>query len=142
LLVAGEKMNKIYNRGYEDLQVWQQAIDLAVNVYNLTRLFPADEKFGLTSQMRRAGYSIGSNIAEGCSRDGTNEFLHFLSIAKGSLAELKTQAVIANRIELLKQEQFDAIVVQINLVGRMLNGLQNSLRADKVLSNQQLVTSN
>src|SRR5690348_9676709 len=130
-------MSKLYNRGYEDLQVWQQAIDLAVTIYNLTRYFPADEKFGLTSQMRRAAYSIRSNIAEGCSRDGVNEFLHFLSIAKGSLAELKTQTIIANRVELLNQQQFDAIIAQINIVGRMLNALQNSLRVNKPLSNQQ-----
>jgi len=128
------------NKSYEDLQVWQQAIELAVIMYNVTRSFPADEKFGLTSQMRRAAYSVGSNIAEGCSRNGVNEFQQFLGIAQGSLAELKTQAIIAQRVDLLPKEKFEVIIAQIDVVGRMLNALQNSLR--KSTSNQQLVTSN
>ena len=128
------------NKGYEDLQVWQQSIELAVIMYNLTKNFPTEEKFGLTSQIRRAAYSIASNIAEGCNRNSTNEFQQFLSIAQGSLGELKTQMIIAQRVELLAKEKFDIVEEHINIVGRMLNALQNSLR--KTTSNHQLVTSN
>ena len=130
------------NKSYEDLQVWQKAMDLAVFVYEITRNFPSDEKYGLTSQIRRAAYSISSNIAEGCSRDGLNEFQHFLSISQGSLAELKTQIIIAQRIELLANEQFTLVIEQINIVGRMLNALRNSLRKNSSTSNKQLETSN
>lgn len=133
-------MSKVFNKGYEDLQVWQRAIDLAVTIFELTRHFPSDEKYGLTSQLRRSGYSIPSNIAEGCSRDGTKEFLHFLSVARGSLAELKTQTIIAHRIGLFNNEQFEIIIPQIDVIGRMLNALRNSLRADTDTNNQQRVT--
>lgn len=78
-------------RNYRDLLVWQKGIALVKQVYALTRTFPADEKFGLVAQMRRAAVSIPSNIAEGQSRHTTNEFVRFLSLAEGSLAELDTQ---------------------------------------------------
>ncbi len=96
----------VKNRSYEDLQVWQKSIDLAVHIYEMTKNFPSDEKYGLISQMRRSANSISSNIAEGCSRDGLSEFQHFLSIAQGSLAELKTQIIISQRIKLLKEEKY------------------------------------
>ena len=128
------------NKGYEDLQVWQQSIELAVVTYNVTKNFPTEEKFGLTSQMRRAAYSVPSNIAEGCNRNSSNEFQQFLSIAQGSLGELKTQMIIAHRVNLLAKDKFDIIVGHIDIVGRMLNALQNSLR--KTTSNHQLATNN
>ena len=130
------------NRSYEDLHVWQMAIDLAVDVYEITRTFPSDEKYGLTSQIRRAAYSISSNIAEGCSRDGMNEFQHFLSIAQGSLGELKTQLIISQRIKILDEKQFENLIIQINITARMLNALRNSLRKPTSASNQKLETSN
>ncbi len=133
--------SKRYNKGYEDLQVWQQSVDLAVLVYQITKLFPAEEKYGLISQMRRCAYSVASNIAEGCSRDGNAEFLHFLSISKGSLAELKTQAIIAQRVELFEMTIYSNLLSQIDVVGRMISGLQASLRKNST-SNQQLTTSN
>ncbi|MGB2639026.1 MAG: four helix bundle protein, partial [Candidatus Acidiferrum sp.] len=76
---------------YKDLLVWQKGMHLAKLVYKLTTRFPSEERYGLTSQMRRAAVSVPSNIAEGQARRGTNEFLQFLSIAEGSLAELDTQ---------------------------------------------------
>jgi len=87
-----------YNKSYEDLVVWQKSIDLAENVYSITKKFPNGELYGLTSQLQRSAISIASNIAEGCVRNSAKDFLRFISIAIGSAAELKTQFIIANRI--------------------------------------------
>lgn len=86
---------------YKDLEVWKQSMDLVVGVYKATGDFPKDELFGLVSQMRRAAVSIPSNIAEGCGRKNTKEFLQFLYISKGSLLELETQIEIAYRLKYL-----------------------------------------
>jgi four helix bundle protein len=85
-----------------DMIVWQRAIDLTTTVYQLTKVFPKEESFGLTSQMRRASVSVASNIAEGRGRLGPSEFRHFLGLAQGSLFELKTQLVVAERLGLLE----------------------------------------
>lgn len=82
-------------RSYKDLVVWQKGIEFAKLVYRLTHPFPSEEKFGLTSQMRRASVSIPSNIAEGQARHTTGEFIQFISHAEGSLAELDTQLILA-----------------------------------------------
>lgn len=84
-------------RSHHDLRVWQCAIELVDEVYRLTSTFPAEEKFGLTLQMRRAAVSVPSNIAEGAARATQKEYLHFLHVARGSLSELETQVVIAKR---------------------------------------------
>lgn len=85
-------------RKRHDLLVWQEAIQLVKMVYEVTAGFPRDELYGLTSQMRRAAVSVPSNIAEGAARFGTKEFLQFLAIARGSLSEIETQIIIANRL--------------------------------------------
>jgi four helix bundle protein len=84
---------------FEDLVVWQRAIELTVCIYKLTRSLPKDELYGLVSQMRRAGVSVASNIAEGRGRLSPGEFRQFLGIAQGSIFELKTQLVVARRLE-------------------------------------------
>src|SRR5262245_33076304 len=86
------------DRRHTKLDVWQDAMRLVVQVYDATRQFPADERYGLTNQMRRAAISIPSNIAEGAARETDNEFLRFLFIARGSLAELETQLMIAAKL--------------------------------------------
>src|SRR6187401_1440650 len=86
-------------RNYRELKVWQHSIELSASIYQLTSGFPKEELYGLTSQMRRAAVSIPSNIAEGHSRESTKEYLHHLSFALGSLAELETQLVIAERLK-------------------------------------------
>ena len=83
---------------FRDLDVWKDAVDLAEKVYRATTTFPADERFGLTSQIRRAAASVASNIAEGHARNSTREFLQFVAIALGSLAEVETQWEIASRV--------------------------------------------
>jgi four helix bundle protein len=113
-------------RTYHDLLAWQRAVELAKEIYGLTKDFPADERFGLTSQMRRAAVSIASNIAEGASRAGTREFLQFLNVARGSLAELETQFTIAEKLELI--ERGLPARTSIDQLFGLLHGLINSLK--------------
>jgi four helix bundle protein len=89
---------------FHDLIVWQRAIELTVSIYSLTRSFPKDEMFGLTSQMRRASVSVASNIAEGRGRLNPAEFRQFLGVAQGSICELKTQLLVAKRLGIAKCE--------------------------------------
>jgi len=116
-------------RSYRDLKVWQLGMDLVHRVYDVTREFPKTEIFGLTSQIRRAAVSVPSNVAEGHARGGTREFLHFLTISLGSLAELETQLVIAHRLEYVDNEAADHVLHMCDQVGRMLRALQKSLKA-------------
>ena len=90
-------------RPHHDLRVWQEAMALVTKVYALTGDFPADERFGLTSQIRRASVSVPSNIAEGAARGGRKEFVHFLTVARGSLSELDTQLRIAVNLKFLAE---------------------------------------
>jgi four helix bundle protein len=91
-------------RSFKDLLVWQRALQLAKHVYNLTRSFPPDERFGLTSQLRRAAVSVSSNIAEGHARQG-REYAYFLSITRGSLAEIESQLLLAVELGYMRVEQ-------------------------------------
>jgi four helix bundle protein len=114
---------------FEKLDVWQKAIDFADLIYNSTRNFPADERFGLTNQMRRAAVSLSSNIAEGCSRISRTDFAHFLEIATGSVFEVLSQAFIGRRQGFLNNEAFAAIYEAAEEQSRMLSGLRKSLVA-------------
>jgi four helix bundle protein len=113
-------------RTHRDLEVWRQSIELCTTVYRATRAFPADERFGLTSQVRRAAISVSSNIAEGAARASPRDFVRFLYIARGSLAELETQLEIAGRCEL--PALLDEVEPLCQSVGRLLNGLIRSLQ--------------
>ena len=97
-------------------------------VYRATKDFPSDERFGLTSQLRRAAVSVPSNIAEGQGRRSDKEFHRFLAIALGSLCEVETQLLIAQRLEYIDEDQTTAILDIASEVGRLVGGLQNSLR--------------
>jgi four helix bundle protein len=112
---------------YDELIAWQKAMNLVEEIYNSTSHFPKGELYGLTQQMRRAAVSIPSNIAEGQGRRSTAEFLHHLSIAHGSLRELETQIVIAGRLKLLNDTRVDELMKMCAEVGRLTNGLYNSL---------------
>jgi four helix bundle protein len=112
---------------FEKLDVWQKAIDFADLVYNFTRNFPADERFGLTNQMRRAAVSISSNIAEGTSRMSQTDFARFIEIATGSVFEVVSQAFIGRRQGFLVEEDFGALYSAADEIGRMLSGLRKSL---------------
>jgi four helix bundle protein len=108
--------------------VWQESIQLVKEVYLATKLFPKEELFVLTSQIRRAAISIPSNIAEGYVRKSTKEFLQFIQIAFGSASELDTQIIIANKLGYLKPEQSSQITKQIDYILRMLNKLSLALK--------------
>jgi four helix bundle protein len=112
---------------FEKLDVWQKAIDFADLVYNQTRHFPADERFGLTTQMRRAAVSISSNIAEGSSRSSKSDFARFIEIATGSVFEAVSQAFIGRRQSLFSEDQFREIYADAEELSRMLSGLRKSL---------------
>jgi four helix bundle protein len=112
---------------FEKLDVWQKAIDFADLVYNQTRNFPADERFGLTNQMRRAAVSISSNIAEGTSRMSQADFARFIEIATGSVFEVVSQSFIGRRQGCLTEEGFRKLYSAADEIGRMLSGLRKSL---------------
>jgi four helix bundle protein len=116
-------------KSYRDLEVWKKSIELASEVYRVSKLFPADERFGLTNQIRRASTSIPANIAEGAEREGTKEFLQFLSIAAGSLAEVETFLTLAETLGMLPKQTHDEMLTRTAELGRMLNGLRRSLRS-------------
>jgi four helix bundle protein len=112
---------------FEKLNAWQKAVALADMVYESTRRFPQDERFGLTSQMRRAAVSVASNLAEGTSRHSGADFAHFIEISAGSLFELVTQSHIASRQQLLGDEQLKGILGASDELSRMLSGLRHAV---------------
>jgi four helix bundle protein len=114
-------------RSYRDLVVWQKGIALVEDIYRLSSKFPAEEKFGLVSQMRRAAVSVPSNIAEGQARNTTSQFIHFISTAEGSLAELDTQLVIAIELDFCTSSDAQDAFSMIEEEQRMLNALRRSL---------------
>lgn len=114
-------------RNYRELIVWQKAMDLVELIYQVTRQFPKEELYGLTSQIRRAAVSIPSNIAEGQARQSTAEFRNFLSIAQGSRAEVETQLMIAQRLGYLPQEKTEQILNLSEEIKRMIYSLTAKL---------------
>jgi four helix bundle protein len=113
---------------FEKLEVWRKSIALADMVYGITKSFPADERFGLTSQMRRSAVSISSNLAEGCSRGSKTDFRRFIEIATGSAFELTSQSVIARNQGLLTEDAHQQIYTAALEIVRMLSGLHDSLK--------------
>lgn len=113
---------------YRDLDVWQDAMTLAVSCYDFTRSFPREEMFGLTSQIRRASSSVAANIAEGHGRERTQSFIQFLRIAQGSIKELETHVILASRVGFADKEAASALVTRCESVGRQVRGLIRSLQ--------------
>ena len=112
---------------FEKLDVWQEAIQFADLVYELTRGFPHDERFGLTNQMRRAAVSVSSNLAEGSSRGSHPDFSRFVEIATGSLFEVVSQATVSRRQGLLSDHEHQRIYAAAEKQSRMLSGLRKAL---------------
>jgi four helix bundle protein len=115
------------SRNYQDLIAWQRAMDFVTRVYEATAGFPPDERFALTSQLRRSATSVPSNIAEGEGRFTKADFKRFLAIAHGSLREAETQLLIAVRLCYLSQQSADAALELAAEVGRLIRGLAKSL---------------
>ncbi|SMC33014.1 four helix bundle protein [Cellulophaga tyrosinoxydans] len=109
---------------YKELDVWLQARNLVKTVYVLTKTFPKEEQYGLTSQIRRCVVSVSSNIAEGCGRQSNKETVHFLHISRGSLYELETQIILANDLEYITSD-INAILNEVERVKKLLNGFIN-----------------
>ena len=116
-------------RDHRDLRVWQVAMDLAVETYRVADRLPARERFGLAAQIRRSAVSVVANIAEGNGRLLRGEYLHFLSIARGSLKELETHLALAERLGYVTVEQLAPSFELCDFVSRMLTRLRQSLRA-------------
>jgi four helix bundle protein len=115
-------------RPHERLDVWNKAIDLVMSVYKATDSFPREERFGLTSQIRRAAVSIPADIAEGAARDSQKEFAYFLSNAQGSASELETEILIARRLGYLAEERHAPIRQELDTIGRMIVGLSKNIK--------------
>lgn len=115
-------------KSYRDLVAWQAAMDLAANIYTLSRDWPREELYGLVTQARRAAVSVAANIAEGYGRDNLGSYLQFLRIAQGSLKELETHLLIAERVGVAKDVQ--PILEEADRVGRVLGGLIRKLASD------------
>ncbi|OIP26336.1 MAG: four helix bundle protein [Dehalococcoidia bacterium CG2_30_46_19] len=112
---------------YRDLQIWQKSMTLVTEVYKISKGFPKDEAYGLTSQIRRCAISIPSNIAEGYGRNSTNEYIHFLRIATGSLYELQTQIEICMNLDYLNRGEFDKLYELSREIERMISSLAGKL---------------
>jgi four helix bundle protein len=112
---------------YRDLQIWQKSMTLVTEVYKISKGFPKDEAYGLTSQIRRCSISIPSNIAEGYGRNSTNEYIHFLRIATGSLYELQTQIEICMNLDYLNRGEFDKLYELSREIERMISSLAGKL---------------
>ena len=118
------------SNSFRDLRVWQEAMLLVEDVYRLTRRFPPDERFGLTSQMRRAAVSIPSNIGEGARRKRRKAYLNHLDIALGSQGEVDVQIELGRRLGFSSEQELLLVQPRIDRIGRMLNGLIESLQPD------------
>jgi four helix bundle protein len=114
-------------RSYRDLLVWQRGMGLAEEVYRLSRQWPKDEIYGLTSQARRSASSIPANIAEGYGRQSTTSYAHFLKIARGSLKELETHLLLAERVDVARGGSCSEALQQADELGRMLGALIKSV---------------
>jgi len=119
-------------KGHRDLIVWQKAMELVTEVYRVTRTFPKEELYGLSSQIRRSAVSVPSNLAEGHGRNSRKEFHQFVGQARGSLVELETQLEIALNLGYLRRDVADVLLTRASEVGRLVNGLRDwtASRAD------------
>ena len=115
-------------RPHHRLEVWKRALRFVKEIYEVTSGFPEDEKFGLVSQMRRAAVSVPSNIAEGAARNGKKEFINFLHIAQGSLAELETQLLISCDLGFIDVGKEEKLQNELDEISKMIFGLQQTLR--------------
>ncbi|MEN7549596.1 four helix bundle protein [Rapidithrix thailandica] len=119
-------MDKI--KSFKDLNVWKLAHQTVLKLYKLTEDFPTQEKFGITSQLTRAAVSIPANIAEGSGRNSAKEYIHYLTISRGSVEECKYLILLSKDLEFIKPDEYEELEASLNEIGKMLNGLINSIR--------------
>ena len=113
---------------FKNLKIWQLGIELIMEVYAISKQFPTEERYGLTTQVNRSALSVPSNIAEGSGRGTNKDFANFLSIAIGSLYELETQIIVARQLNFIKEEQFNKLSKMVNELEKMINGIRNNLK--------------
>ncbi|MCR4965696.1 MAG: four helix bundle protein [Bacteroidales bacterium] len=114
-------------QSYKELIVWQKAMDMVANVYKLTQDLPKEELFALTSQIRRAAISVPSNIAEGYGRQSKKEYLHFLSVANGSVCEIETQLLLCAKIGYLSEESIKETLQTLSEIGKMIFSIRQKI---------------
>jgi len=119
---------KTKSRSFRDLDIWNLSIELVTDLYQLSRNFPSHELYGLTNQIRKAAVSIPSNIAEGQSRNSPKEFKQYLSIALGSLGELETQLIIANKINYVSNNDLNVFISRCDIIRKMIKSLTGKLK--------------
>lgn len=112
---------------YKKLNVWQDSVEFAADIYRVTASYPKQEKYGITMQIRRSAVSIGSNIAEGAGRSSNKEFIRFLDIATGSAFELETQLIISKKLQLISDSHFDKLMDSLTKIQKMIYRLQQSI---------------
>ena len=117
---------------FKELKIWQKALELSVDVYKVTGLFPKEDKFGLISQIKRSAVSIPSNLAEGAGRNSIKEFLYFLSVANGSSYELQTQLLISNKLNFLKDEVLESMLIELDEIQKMNYNFQKTLKKNSL----------
>ena len=127
-MVQHEKIKSVTVRSYNDLKAWQKARALVKRIYGATKLFPKEELYGLTQQIRRAAVSVPSNIAEGHGRKTIGEYLYHLTIARGSLYEVETQIILGGDLEYLTQPQVTSLLDDTTECAKVLQGLITSLK--------------
>ena len=118
-------------KSFRDLQVWEKAHQLTLDVYRVSAKFPKQEQYGLTNQLRRSSSSIAANIAEGCGRGSDAEFSRFVQIAMGSVSETEYHLLLSHDLKLLDTSDYEQLVDRVVEVKRMLSGLIEKLRADR-----------
>ena len=114
---------------YQQLEVWQKSVALVTEIYQITRSFPREELYGMTSQVRRAAVSIPANIAEGWGRNMTRDYVQFLRVARGSLLELETHLIVAKNLAFVDGPILEGVTERTQEINRMLNGLIRSLES-------------
>src|SRR5262249_46956882 len=133
-LAFGQKLEPRIMKDFRDLVVWKKAHALTLAVYRVTRTFPREELFGLTSQMRRCSLSIGANIAEGCGKPGDREFQRFLQIASGSGSELDYHIPVAHDLQLLSDSDFQSLCCDLTQLRKMLTSLIRKIEQERSLA--------
>lgn len=127
-MTSNQQSGRKIIRGFEDLEIWQEAHKLTLEVYKITRKFPKDEQYGLASQLKRSASSVAANIAEGHSRDTTKEFVKFLFNARGSIAETECHLMLARDLKYITENEFQDLRKRYKVLGKRVNALIGSLK--------------
>lgn len=122
-----DKVNEFSMRDFKELKVWKQSHQLCLSIYDVTKGFPVDERFGIISQIRRASSSVPTNISEGCGHDSNKEFARYLRIASGSISEVEYLLTLSNDLKYLKDKQMNDLSNQVILIRKMLFNLVKAI---------------